>query len=86
MADFNKSSAKIAKLIARICHGEVACYNYTNKKSQQELTAHKFECLLLGEKEGVYMYGFQKGSQQQVKKRGQQVQGRSSVQTFEDKP
>ena len=28
--------------------------------------AYKFECLLLGEKEGVYMYGFLKGAQQQV--------------------
>ena len=36
------------------------------KKSGKEVTAYKFECLLLGEKEGVYMYGFLKGTQQQV--------------------
>ena len=66
MADFNKSSAKIAQLIARICHGKNTCYNYTDKKSGKEVTAYKFECFLLGEKEGVYMYGFLKGSQQEV--------------------
>ncbi len=36
------------------------------KKSGKEVTAYKFECFLLGEKEGVYMYGFLKGTQQQV--------------------
>ena len=65
MSDFNKSSAKIAQLIAKICHGKKASYKYTEKKSGREVTAYKFECLLLGEK-GVYMYGFLKGSQQQV--------------------
>ena len=36
------------------------------KKSGKEVTAYKFECFLLGEKEGVYMSGFLKGTQQQV--------------------
>ena len=41
-------------------------YKYKDKKSGKEVTAYKFECFLLGEKEGVYMYGFLKGTQQQV--------------------
>ena len=66
MSDFNKSSARIAQLIARICHGKKTSYKYTEKRSGKEVTAYKFECILLGEKEGVYMYGFLKGAQQQV--------------------
>ena len=66
MSDFNKSSAKIAQLIAKICHGKTTSYNYTEKKSGKEVTAYKFECFLLGEKEGVYMYGFLKGTQRKV--------------------
>ena len=66
MSDFNKSSARIAQLIAKICHGRQLTYKYTDKKSEKEVTAYKFECFLLGEKEGVYMYGFLKGMQQQV--------------------
>ena len=66
MSDFNKSSAKIAQLIAKICHGKKTSYKYVEKKSGREVTAYKFECFLLGEKEGVYMYGFLKGTQQQV--------------------
>ena len=66
MSDFNKSSAKIAQLIAKICHGKKVSYKYTDKKSGKEIQAYKFECFLLGEKEGVYMYGFLKGTQQQV--------------------
>ena len=66
MSDFNKSSAKIAQLIAKICHGKKTSYKYMEKKSGKEVTAYKFECFLLGEKEGVYMYGFLKGTQQQV--------------------
>ena len=67
MADFNKSSANIAEVVARICHGTTTSYTYVDKKTNQEVTAHKFECFLLGEDAGVYMYGFLKGSQQQVK-------------------
>ena len=66
MSDFNKSSAKIAQLMAKICHGKKTSYNYTEKRSGKEVTAYKFECFLLGEKEGVYMYGFLKGTQKQV--------------------
>ena len=66
MSDFNKSSAKIAQLSAKICHGKKTSYKYMEKKSGKEVTAYKFECFLLGEKEGVYMYGFLKGTQQQV--------------------
>ena len=66
MSDFNKTSAKIAQLIAKICHGKKTTYKYMEKKSGKEVTAYKFECFLLGEKEGVYMYGFLKGTQQQV--------------------
>ena len=36
------------------------------KKSGKEVSAYKFECFPLGEKEDVYMYGFLKGTQQQV--------------------
>ena len=72
MSDFNKSSAKIAQLIAKICHGKKTSYQYQDKKAGKEVKAYKFECFLLGEKEGVYMYGFLKGTQ--------------SVPTFEDKP
>ena len=67
MSDFNKSSARIAQLIAKICHGRQLTYKYMDKKLEKEVTAYKFECFLLGEKEGVYMYGFLKGTQQQVK-------------------
>ena len=67
MSAFNKSSARIAQLIAKICHGRQLTYKYTDKKSEKEVTAYKFECFLLGETEGVYMYGFLKGTQQQVK-------------------
>ena len=66
MSDFNKSSAKIAQVIAKICHGRKSSYKYMEKKSGKEVTAYKFECFLLGEQEGVYMYGFLKGTQQQV--------------------
>ena len=66
MEAFNKSSAKIAQLITNICHGQKTSYKYTEKKSGKEVTAYKFECFLLGEKEGVYMSGFLKGMQQQV--------------------
>lgn len=66
MAAFNKSSAKIAQLITKICHGKKTSYTYTDKKSGKNVTAYKFECFLLGEKEGVYMSGFLKGTQQQV--------------------
>ena len=66
MSQFNKSSAKIAHLIAKICHGQKTSYKYTEKKSGKEIEAHKFECVLLGETEGVYMYGFLKGSVKQV--------------------
>ena len=66
MSDFNKTSAKIAQLIAKICHGKKTTYKYMEKKSGTEVTAYKFECFLLGEKESVYMYGFLKGTQQQV--------------------
>ena len=66
MSDFNKSSAKIAQLIARICHGNKTSYKDTDKKAGKEVTAYKFECFLLGEQEGVYMYGFLKGTQHQV--------------------
>ena len=34
------------------------------EKTGREVTAYKFECILLGEQEGVYMYGFVKGSTQ----------------------
>jgi len=66
MSYFNKSSAKIAQLIAKICHGKKTSYKYIEKKSGREVTAYKFECFLLGEEEGVYMYGFLKGTQKQV--------------------
>ena len=66
MSAFNKSSAKIAQVIAKICHGKTTSYKYVENKSQKEVTAYKFECFLLGEKEGVYMYGFLKGTQQQT--------------------
>ena len=66
MEAFNKSSAKIAQLITNICHGKKTSYKYMEKKSGKEVTAYKFECFLLGEKEGVYMSGFLKGTQQQV--------------------
>ena len=66
MSDFNKSSARIAQLIAKICHGKKTSYTYMDKKLLKEVTANKFECFLLGEKEGEYMYGFLKGTQQQV--------------------
>ena len=63
MEAFNKSSAKIAQLITNICHGKKTSYKYTETKSGKEVTAYKFECFLLGEKEGVYMSGFLKGTQ-----------------------
>jgi hypothetical protein len=66
MSDFNKSSAKIAQMIAKICHGKKTSYNYQDKKTGKDVKAYKFECSLLGEKEGVYMCGFLKGTQQQV--------------------
>ena len=66
MSDFNKSSAKIAQLIAKICHGKRSSYTYLDKKSGKEVTAYKFECFLLGEQESVYMYGFLKGTEMQV--------------------
>ena len=66
MSDFNKSSAKIAQLIAKICYGRKTSYSYKEKKEGKEVTAYKFECLLLGEKAGDYMYGLLKGNQQQV--------------------
>ena len=31
MSDFNKSSAKIAQLIAKICHGKKTSYKYMEK-------------------------------------------------------
>ena len=66
MSLFNKSSSRIAQLIAKICHGKKTSYTYMDKKLLKEVTANKFECFLLGEKEGEYMYGFLKGTQQQV--------------------
>ena len=66
MSDFNKSSARIAQLIAKICHGKQTSYTYMDKKLQKQVKAYKFECFLLGEKEHEYMYGFLKGTQQQV--------------------
>ena len=66
MSDFNKSSAKIAQLVVKTCHGQKSSYKYTDKKTGKEVEAHKFECFLLGEQEGVYMYGFLQGTQQQV--------------------
>ena len=43
-------------------------YTYTDKRSNKDVTAYKFECFLLGEKDNVYMYGFVKGTtEQQVK-------------------
>ena len=33
MAAFNKSSAKIAQLITKICHGKKTSYTYMEKKS-----------------------------------------------------
>ena len=65
MSDFNKSSAKIAQLVAKSAT-EKTSYKYMGKKSGKEVTAYKFECVLLGEKEDVYMRGFVKGTQQQV--------------------
>ena len=66
MSDFNKSSAKIAQLIVKICNGNKSSYKYKDKRSGKEVTANKFECFLLGEKEDVYMYGFLKGTERQV--------------------
>ena len=66
MSGFNKSSARIAQLIAKICHGKKTSYQYQDKKAGKEVKAYKFECFLLGEKEGVYMCAFLKGTQQQV--------------------
>ena len=48
MSCFNKSSAKIAQLVAKICHGNELQLH--GEKSGKELTAYKFECFLLGEK------------------------------------
>lgn len=67
MSDFNKSSARIAQMMAKICHGKRTSYTYQDKKSGKEVKAYKFECFLLGEKEGVYMCGFLKGTEQKVK-------------------
>ena len=53
MSDFNKSSAKIAQVIAKICHGRKTSYKYMEKKSGKEVTVYKFECFFLGEQEGV---------------------------------
>ena len=67
MADFNKSSARIAQMIVRICHGKDTSYTYQDKKSFKTVKAFKFECYLLGEAAGIYMLGFLKGTEQQVK-------------------
>ena len=67
MADFNKSSARIAQMIVRICHGKDRSYTYQDKKSLKTVKAFKFECYLLGEASGIYMLGFLKGTEQQVK-------------------
>ena len=68
LKSLNKSSARIATFAAKLCDGTVEKYTYFQKKSQQEVTAHKFEVTLVGSNPQEYCKGFVKASQEDCEK------------------
>ena len=56
-----KSSAKVATFVVRLSGGEIEKYSYTNKKGA-EVTAHKFEVFIVGNKPEEYCKGYVKSS------------------------
>ena len=63
----NKGSARIATFTVRPGGGRVEAYTYISKKNGQEVTAHKFECWLIGNNAQHYCIGFVKGTEAQCK-------------------
>jgi len=56
-----KSSAKVATFAVRLTDGGLETYTYLDKKGQ-EITAHKFEVFLVGNKSDEYCKGYVKGN------------------------
>ena len=56
-----KSSAKVATFAVRLTDGGLETYTYLDKKGQ-EITAHKFEVFLVGNKSEEYCRGYVKGT------------------------
>ena len=63
----NKSSARVAKFAVRPWKGHVESYTFISKRTGQEVTAHKFECWLIGNNAQQYCIGFVKGTEVQCK-------------------
>ena len=63
----NKSSARVAKFAVRPWKGRVESYTFISKRNGQEVTAHKFECWLIGNNAKEYCIGFVKGTEAQCK-------------------
>ena len=63
----NKSSARVAKFAVRPWKGRVESYTFISKRNGQEVTAHKFECWLIGNIAQQYCVGFVKGTETQCK-------------------
>ena len=62
----NKSSARIASFLVKIRNAKSTTYTYQSKKDGSEITAHKFEAILLGEDPSSYCLAQMKGTERQV--------------------
>ena len=68
LKSLNKSSARVATFAAKLCDGIVEQYTYFQKKSQQQVTAHKFEVTLVGRNPQEYCKGYVKSTESECDK------------------
>ena len=64
----SKSSARIATFAVRLSDGAVETYTYPNKRTGEEITAHKFEISLVGSNAQEYCRGYVKASEAECRK------------------
>ena len=67
LKEFNTNSAKRASFPGTIFNGKVHMYDYEAKTAKKTVTAHKFECTLVGQDAHHYVKAFLKGSENDAK-------------------
>ena len=63
-----KSSGRIATFAVRLSDGAVETYTYENKRTGQDVTAHKFETFLVGNNSQEYCKGYVKASKEECER------------------
>ena len=66
LTTINKTTVKFATWAARVTYAHAYDYTFFSKKLNKEVTAHKFQCSLVGTDETAYVSAVLKGTKQEV--------------------